>query len=298
MIKLFQNNLDLYHPSKEKFLKSLEIAKSLQNNTTDGKIIFHCLWRVPKDLNIKHVTVLKSIITSHSDHIENLEINFWSNVNLSDNPLLKDVKRFINFRLWNYDTEKSGTILSTIPHLNNYTISDPRCYLEGDIFRLLILHKYGGFYIDMDVLVLRDMSPLNNLEFQYQWGTSGFFDEPLSINGAIMRLECNSPLSLEFLELISKTQGFQNSTSWGNQMYSRITKNDLLVLPGVWFNSDWGFGGSDNIPFKKRNDINLFDGAFTWHWHNKWDDYIEEGSKFWILMNIIESRFSELLIKL
>ena len=27
----------------------------------------------------------------------------------------------------------------------------------------------------------------------------------------------------------------------------------------------------------------MFDGAFTWHWHNRWDDVIEIGSKFQIL---------------
>ena len=25
------------------------------------------------------------------------------------------------------------------------------------------------------------------------------------------------------------------------------------------------------------------DGAFAWHWHNRWDDRIEDGSKFQLL---------------
>jgi hypothetical protein len=82
-------------------------------------------------------------------------------------------------------------------------INDSNCYLEGDVFRLLVLHKYGGIYIDMDVLILRDLSPLNELEFLYQWGTSGFnSNEPeMTMNGAIMRLDKNSSLSKEFLEM-------------------------------------------------------------------------------------------------
>ena len=47
--------------------------------------------------------------------------------------------------------------------------------------------------------------------------------------------------------------------------------------------------------FKKEDNINLFDGAFTWHWHNKWNDNIEEGSKFEILEKITNENFIKLI---
>ena len=220
---------------------------------------------------------------NHYENIDNLEINFWSNVDLSTSHYLTDIAKYINFKIWNFDEEKKNTIFDNYPHINNNLIQDSKCYLEGDIFRLLVLHKYGGFYIDMDVLVLRNMMPLNDCEFLYQWGTSGNNNEPFSINGAIMRLDKNSPLSSEFLELICNTKFILNTTCLGNRLYSRIQKNPLLVLPCVWFNSEWGFEDTIIDPFKKIEKTDLFDGAFTWHWHNKWDEKIEDGSKFSIL---------------
>lgn len=144
----------------------------------------------------------------------------------------------------------------------------------------------------MDVLVLRDMSPLYNFEFLYQWGTSGFNrGEPqITMNGAVMKLDKESILSLDFLEKLSITQPVKNTTTWGNLLYSKIEK-DLWVLPGVWFNSEWGFEDTTCEPFKRVEKFSLFDGAFAWHWHNKWDDEIEEGSKFQILEKNINERF-------
>ena len=32
----------------------------------------------------------------------------------------------------------------------------------------------------------------------------------------------------------------------------------------------------------------LYEGAFAWHWHNRWDDRIQEGSKFHRLEALID----------
>jgi hypothetical protein len=289
MFKLL--NQDLYRPEKIYYLNSLEFAKKL-NNDNRLKMIFHCLWRVPRDFGRKQLAVLKSIITSHKD--KDIEINLWSNVDLSTNSFFKEVSEYVNLKLWDINEEIKGTILENCPSMSS--VSDDMCYLEGDVFRLLVLHKYGGFYIDMDVLVLRDMSPLNGVEFLYQWGTSGFnANEPnITMNGAVMKLDKGSSLSLEFLEKLSITNPAKNTTCWGNLLYSKIQNNDLTILPGVWFNSEWGFEDTKCEPFKRVENYSLFDGAFTWHWHNQWDAEIEKGSKFEILEGIIEEKFKKI----
>jgi hypothetical protein len=291
MIKLINDNKSLYYSNKTEYLNSLEFSKTLPKTNT--KMVFHCFWRVPRDFGRKQLAVLKSIIVNHPDGVE---INFWSNVDLSSNEYIKEVLPYINLKLWNLESEIKGTILEDCPFMQPNEINDSNCYLEGDVFRLLILHKYGGIYIDMDVLILRDLSPLNELEFLYQWGTSGFnSNEPeITMNGAIMRLEKNSPLSEEFLLILKLTPPSKNTFDWGNKMYSKISKNDLLVLPGVWFNSEWGFEGTSNNPFKNVGNVELFDGAFTWHWHNRWDESIEEGSKFYVIEQLHNKLFNEL----
>jgi hypothetical protein len=278
MIDLIDNNINLYRPEKEYYLKSLDYAKNMKNNNNNA-LIFHCFWRVPREFGRKQAAVLKSIIVNHKDYLKNLQINLWSNIDLSSNALLLDIKKFIKFRNWDVSNEIKGTILENI---QNKSIYDDLCYLEGDLFRLLILHKYGGFYIDMDVLILRDMTPLNDFEFLYQWGTSGVnINEPnMRMNGAIMRLNKISDLSNEMLELLTKITPNINSFDWGSNLYSKITKNKILVLPGIWFDSEWGFEMTIHNPFNKNDNIELFDGAYTWHWHNQWDADIHEESKF------------------
>jgi hypothetical protein len=296
MINLIDNNIALYNPSKEYFLNSLEYAKKLKNSD-NKKIVFHCLWRVPRDFGRKQLAVLKSIIVNHKDILESVEINLWSNVDLRENVLFKEVSKFVNFKKWDLHEEIKNTTLEDFELLSdNNSISDDLCYLEGDLFRLLILHKYGGFYIDMDVLVLRNFLPLNDFEFLYQWGTSGFRGEEFKMNGAIMKLNKNSDTSLEFLEILKKTPASKNSFSWGNQMYSKINRNSILALPGVWFNSEWGFEGTSCNPFQNVGSVELFDGAFAWHWHNRWDEEIKEGSKFEVIESIHNSIFKTITL--
>ena len=41
----------------------------------------------------------------------------------------------------------------------------------------------------------------------------------------------------------------------------------------------------------KKYDFNLYEGSFCWHWHNKWQDSVEEGSKWYT----IEQKFEKIL---
>jgi hypothetical protein len=286
MITYLDNNMDLYSPSEDDYINSLNYAKNLKCSD-NNKLVFHCFWRVPQDFGRKQLAVLKSIIVNHKDILDTVEINLWSNVDLTENLFLKEIKKFITFRKWDLHEEIKNTILEDFELLlDKNSIDDDKCYLEGDLFRLLILHKYGGFYIDMDVLVLRSFLPLNDFEFLYQWGTSGFKNEPLKMNGAVMKLNKNSDTSLEFLEILKSTTPSKNTFSWGYMMYSKINKNPILVLPCVWFNSEWGFGNISLNPFNNTGKVELFDGAFAWHWHNRWSEEIQKGSKFEVIESL------------
>lgn len=298
MISYFENNQLLYRTEKEFYEKSLEFAKMLPNSNNEN-LIFHLFWRVPKDFGFKQCSVIKSIIASHIHKLNKIEINLWSNVNLSNNKFFQEISNYVNLKIWNLQEEIKGTILERCFFLNDENVHDSLCYLEGDLFRLLTLHKYGGFYIDMDVLVLRDMTPLNSYEFLYQWGPTGFkcfhtntIDTNLRMNGAIMRLNKNSDLSLEFLEILSSTPPAKNVPVWGSYLYSKTVRNSVLALPCIWFNSEWGYEDTTFEPFKKHDNIKMFDGAFTWHWHNRWDENIENGSKFDLIYNKIQKILS------
>jgi hypothetical protein len=170
---------------------------------------------------------------------------------------------------------------------------DEKNWIEGDFFRLLCLHKYGGFYFDQDMIILRDLSPLNNIQFLYQWGSSGTTSKEKNIvfNGAAMRMDALSKVSCELL--LETTKISPGGTNWSSVIYSKVIDRDLYHLPCAWFNTEWCLKDPNYVfdPFKKRGRTDVFDGAFSWHWHNKWNEDVEEGSKFQILEDLINKKF-------
>jgi len=276
-----KDNYDLYDDYK----KSLEYANRLNPFETDKKIVIHFFWRVPLEFGRKQVLpVISAIVSNYDINKSNLEINLWSNIDLSDNEYLKPIKDFIKIRIWDPIEEIKGTFLEeNIEYYRKNIVYDDKNWIAGDFFRLLCLHKYGGFYFDMDVLILRDLSPLNDIQFIYQWGSSGTTDSEPNIfyNGAIMRLDKNSSASKKIL-LETLNMPSSASTAWSSTIYSKVKDDELNYLPCAWFNTEWCRKDENSglHPFKKIENISLFEGAFTWHWHNKWDHEIEDGSKF------------------
>ena len=296
-----ENNTELYLcDSIESIRKSLEYAKQLPPSGFEEPTLFHFYWRVPKEFSRKQVLPIKSSIVSQN--LKTIKFILWSNIDLTDNPYIKPLLPFIETRIWNLKEESKNTPLENSKIIDG-VVDDSLCYLGGDLFRLLCLHKYGGVYIDMDVVVLRDFEPILQYEFMYQWGSSGTinkWNEPiLKQNGAVMRLKSNSELSNDLLNELIITPARENTMCWGVELYHKVwNKNkNWVTFPCAWFNTEWGMASTIQ-PFKKNFEGNksdeLFDGAFTWHWHNKWDEDIENGCKFEILETIIESKFKKI----
>jgi len=298
MINIEQNKELYLFDSVETVNNSLRYAKSLPVPENSENVTFHFYWRVPKDFSRKQVLPIKSAIVSQD--LSKTNFILWSNIDLKNNEYFKQLSPFVETRIWDIQEQSKNSPLDGAKVLKGI-IDDPLCYLGGDLFRLLCLHKYGGVYIDMDVVVLRDFKPILSEEFMYQWGSSGTSSNEPNIrqNGAIMRLKAYSQLCHDLLNELAITPGNPNSTCWGTDLYNKVRQknSNWTVLPCAWFNTEWGFG-IPLEPFKKNvcgnNSSELYDGAFAWHWHNKWDDNIEEGSKFQILESIVEKKFKEI----
>ena len=103
-----KDNYELY----DDFKLSLEYVKNLVPVKTESKMILHFYWRVPLEFGRKQVLPIKSALVNNYDlNKDNLEINLWSNVDLSDNIHLSSIKDFINIKIWNPLDEIKGTIL-------------------------------------------------------------------------------------------------------------------------------------------------------------------------------------------
>jgi hypothetical protein len=269
---------------------SLDFAKNLKGTDLNNNIHFY--WRVPKAFGRKQVLPIKSAIVHNKN---NSDIFLWSNVDLSDNEFIKPLLPYIKLKVWKpFEELESSFLKDSLDFFKEHSIDDEKCWLGGDLFRLLCLYKYGGIYVDMDMVVLRDLSPLYPYNFLYQWGCAGTTREHpyMMMNGAIMGFNAGNANLKHILQTLALTYPIPNSFCWGKDLYGRTVDSATYVFPCTWFNTEWG----PAIPlegFKKSaQSSELYAGAFTWHWHNRWDDPIEEGSKFYILESIINEKFN------
>ena len=265
---------------------ALDIAKKMNDSYNEDTNFF--IYWIGNNITYKHSVVLKSFLATQN--LSKCKLFIYSDVDISKNDFFKDYINNVNieFRIFDVHEESKGTPLENFKHNDNIKLHRPNPALESDFFRILMLYKYGGVYIDFDVLFLRDLAPLLQYEFMYQWGS-----EDNRINGAIMHIKKESKLSKDLIkEILTKDVSyFKGSLSWADELYCKVREynKDWIVFPGAFFNPEWQHTVVCNF-FKDINNINLYDGSFAWHWHNNYNEIIEPNSKFDILDKIFTSK--------
>ncbi|KAK4488001.1 hypothetical protein RD792_003740 [Penstemon davidsonii] len=198
------------------------------------------VWNSPPWMfGVRQQRGMESLLHHHRDvcvvvFSETIELNFFSGLvkdgykvavvmpNLDE--LLKDTPTHIFASVW-HDWKKT----------KHY----PTHYSE--LIRLAALYKYGGIYLDSDVIVLKPLSELNN--------TVGFEDEPAgkTLNGAVMAFRKHSPFILKCLEEfyasydddLLRWNGADLLTRVANNFLSNKeisdTKTELLLQPSSGF---------------------------------------------------------------
>lgn len=92
----------------------------------------------------------------------------------------------------------------------------------ANLMRLVMLYKYGGVYLDMDVIVLRDFTELRNAVGAQS--VDAVSKEWTRLNGAVMVFDVNHPLLHDFLEEFALTF---DGNRWGHNgpyLVSRVVK--------------------------------------------------------------------------
>ncbi len=212
-------------------------------------------------------------------------LTLWSDGDLSSNPWLEPFADRIQFRQYHPEMEVLGTALATRRDI--YDQQDRRVWRDGDLFRILALHNYGGLYVDMDVVLLRNLGPLLDREFIYQWeDLDGLY------NGALMHLHRRSQFARELIDGVLALR--PGNFRWGRDNLARAVARgcQIAVLPAAFFDTDWQ-AERRFVAFRRTpSSANLHEGAFAWHWHNQWDTPIEAGSKFQLLEAQIDRRLA------
>jgi len=180
------------------------------------------------------------------------------------------------------------------------------------LVRSIVLYKYGGIYIDADVLLLRDMRPFyySNLEFAYRWSYRDDY------NTAVMRLWRNSTVAESMIKGAMrndmnfhpfKVKDYLIDNEVNNQTMKELNEK-LYMLPVGLFDPLWlkndkeqdaslspNLDGMNQVfsaefidnefedidsftkkisPLLLRKMESFFRGAYAYHWHNNWNTEI------------------------
>ncbi|KAF8037858.1 hypothetical protein BT93_B0639 [Corymbia citriodora subsp. variegata] len=177
------------------------------------------VWNSPPWMfGVRHQRALESLLSQHPDacvvvYSETIELDFFKDSFLNNGykvavampnleELLKDTPALIFASVW-FEWRKTKFY--------------PTHFSE--LIRLAALYKYGGIYIDFDIIVLKSLSSLNNTV-----GLEGRLDRR-SLNGAVMAFRRHSPFIMEclreFYSVYDDTQFRWN----GAELLTRVAGN-------------------------------------------------------------------------
>jgi hypothetical protein len=286
-----ETHRELYHDWRA----ALAFCRTIPDVAPATPVEFHMFWRQRRPgfwrrvrrFGRKQALPVKSFFATQD--LSACSLVLWSDEDLSQNMWLQPFAPHISFRRYDAAAQARGTPLERRPEL--YCQRDGRVWRDGDLFRALVLHNHGGVYVDMDVVLLRSLGALLDREFIYQWDD---FDD--QYNGALMRVARGSRFASELLLGILEIP--PGKSNWGRANFRRAFDRGATVdvFPSAFFDTDWQANPTFERsfrPFARTANVNLYSGAFAWHWHNHWDDRIEDGSKF----QLFEAHIEEMLRK-
>ncbi len=288
---LIQISASTHHELYHDWRKALEYCRALPDVSPPEPVAFHLFWREKsgrfwprvRRFGRKQALPVKAFFASQDR--EKCSLVVWSDQDLSTNEWLRPFLPHLTLRIYDPAIEVRGTPLEAHPKI--YRQRDSRVYRDGDLFRIIVLHNYGGVYADMDTVLLRSLGVFLDQEFCYQWDK---FDDLYA--PALLHLRKGSEFAKELVRgLIEIPAGKYN---WGRENVKRAFQlgRRIAVMPSPFFNTEWQ-ADPHFEPFKRTQaSANLYEGAFAWHWHNKWDDPIEEGSKFHLLETRIDRQLA------
>ena len=108
-----------------------------------------------------------------------------------------------------------------------------RHWAQSDLLRILALHKYGGIWVDMDIVLLRDLKPVLDQEFLYS-NFNSFDHGKDGIWGTVMSLKKEGELSIRLLQELSETPFKKLTLCWGSHLFRKVYKDEKFCVNDVW----------------------------------------------------------------
>jgi hypothetical protein len=244
----------------------MRLARSIPSSRFCEPTIFHMFWGKLPAAEQAALAIVSFLATQD---LEYSVLWVWSplGVEAASDPLFLPFtnSKHVFFKTFDAIIEARGTPLEGSFLLQAAASSnDPRFYLFGDLVRLLVLAKHGGVYVDMDVLLLRNLGPLLGHEFAEQWDTSCF-----ESNNAVLRIKAGSAFSTNMVSFVAKTDPKTLPSSfspyaWGGEVALYNNFNFFDRLPVCFIDSLFLLDSFANS--SKVHPSNWF-GSFAYHLH-------------------------------
>ncbi|KAK4512236.1 uncharacterized protein ATC70_002932 [Mucor velutinosus] len=263
------------------------LIRNTNTTSNTSSTVYHTYWssQMTNDLTQNQIASLRSFAaTQASQHT----LFFWI--------LSKDKSHLLKSdSLWHTVNSSNIQLKIIEDELTALLEHTPLRALEErhmqELLRLVSLYLYGGVWFNLDVLLVRDLSPLLHLEWLTQatcfelsqFASASTVDS--RFEGALMHFFAGSPYVCEMLsvasdELSGAVNGLKPLKSLGPDLYARVFHRVLKARITPWAVLPWCF--TDPSQCQTSNALpNAFDNVrsfnvdhvnniFAYHWHEKW----------------------------
>ena len=265
-------------------LKNHKFNNYLKNK--DELTIFHVYWY--GNINRHQLLCINSYLATQN--LKNTELWVWLDKDTFDENCNK-IPKHKNIKIKKYDL--NDNYVKKLFPINKFIKTKDFLKFRSDIARLCFLYEFGGVYYDLDFILLKDLSPLLDIEFCYQWSNLK------KCNNALLRFKKNSKvienLKDKYLNLFDMIENkkikLNNMITPSIEIFNNL---DVTIFPCVMFDPVWIL--FDNKQTSKYSKLNNFDDFFKradenindffenqlygYHWHSRSSVEIEKDSYF------------------
>jgi hypothetical protein len=268
-------------------LKTFNISNIEHTNVNykEEITLFHVYWY--GKITRKQIASINSYLKTQD--LVNTELWVWIDDSWHDFQI-NLIPKHTNIKIKKYEPLKES--VNTLFEKKQYLVNEKFIKFRSDLARLIILYKYGGIYIDLDIFLLKDFTPLLRFEFCYSWSYKK------AGNNAIVRLFRGSQ---NCISIMNKYCNFLKNYDKNFNFIVRFTHKEIynddlniVCLPSILFDPVWvlfdtksvskysNITNFDDFFHKTDEDITTFfdNKIYAYHWHSRNDFKIEKDSYF------------------
>jgi len=264
------------------------------------EFFFHAYWQ--KGFGRKQAFSVKSLLVTQSaifKKFKGAKVMLWLEEDYEEdtpNVWVQQMRQLgVEVRHFDPPVEAIGTPLE-----NNSVVTKgyKKTAFHSDWARLIVLYKYGGLYFDMDILFLRDVLPLVEEygDFAYPWITRNG-----KINNAFLAFRKQDEAITDIITRAAaenRATGLHGFT--GFLVRSKPPTLNLIpykLIDFCWierrlcphFDFRWFFKVLPKNINEERVAQEGLSTSYVYHWHNCWNEPIQDNSTFEIYERSFDS---------